>query len=415
MQAVVIGGGLLGLEAAKALYDLETVKNVTIIHRQMYPLSRQLDAAGGEIVLRRIEALGVNVVGNVSPRSLVTRTDQGKQVLTGVELNDGSVIPCTVAVFSIGIQPRDELAAASGIACEGAVSPKKHGIIVDDYLRTSADDIYAIGECASWNGKTYGLIAPGIEMADILSFNLTQTQTDNNPDLSTKLKLVGVDVASFGDYFADSRRSTHTTTSQQAVTKPSPATSVPLSHNQRDPFKPKIWELTENKSPESDSLITTKASDGAQSADKATNNASSPRKRHGHGAAAEGPVETLTYRDPFSGVYKKYIFSADGKYILGGMMVGDTSDYVKLLALVKKKKALEVPPSQFIVGSGNSDDSGADLDDDTQICSCHNVNKGQIAACVRNGATTLADIKTKTKAGTGCGGCMTTTPQFYLI
>jgi hypothetical protein len=69
--------------------------------------------------------------------------------------------------------------------------------------------------------------------------------------------------------------------------------------------------------------------------------ASSPRKRHGAGAAADGPIETLTYRDPFAGVYKKYIFSADGKYLLGGMMVGDTSDYVKLVALVKKKVSLD--------------------------------------------------------------------------
>jgi hypothetical protein len=70
--------------------------------------------------------------------------------------------------------------------------------------------------------------------------------------------------------------------------------------------------------------------------------ASSPRKRHGAGAAADGPIETLTYRDPFAGVYKKYIFSADGKYLLGGMMVGDTSDYVKLVALVKKKVSLHL-------------------------------------------------------------------------
>lgn len=169
---------MLGLEAAKALYDLETVDNVTIIHRQAYPLSRQLDTAGGEIVLRRIEALDVRVIGNVTPRSLVTRTEMGKQVLTGIELSDGSVVSCTVAVFSVGIQPRDELAKTSGIRCEGDISHGGRGIIVDDYLKTSADDVFAIGECASWNGKTYGLIAPGIEMADILSFNFTQTQTD---------------------------------------------------------------------------------------------------------------------------------------------------------------------------------------------------------------------------------------------
>ncbi|PSR79445.1 hypothetical protein PHLCEN_2v7032, partial [Hermanssonia centrifuga] len=392
--ATVIGGGLLGLEAAKALYDLETAGDVTIIHRQTFPLSRQLDAAGGEIVLRRIEAIGVRVIGNVSPRALVTRMEDGSQVLEGLELSDGSTVPCSIAVFSIGIKPREELAKAAGIRCEGEVG-RGTGIIVDDFLKTSAEDVFAIGECASWKGKTYGLIAPGIEMADILSFNLTQTQTEvggfserrmNDPDLSTKLKLVGVDVASFGDYFADQRRP-KTEASKASIEggKLSPATSEPLSHNQRDPNKPKVWETTAAKKPR---------------------DASSPKKRHGHASANEGPVETLTYRDPFGGVYKKYIFSADGKYILGGMMVGDTSDYVKLLALVKKKKALEIPPSQFIVGSGGQDDSGVDLEDDTQICSCHNITKGAVAACVRAGADSIAIIKAKTKAGTGCGGCL---------
>lgn len=175
----MIGGGLLGLEAAKALYDLEEVSHVSIIHRQTYPLSRQLDSAGGEIVLRRIESLGVSVIGNVEPKALVTEQKGEEEVLTGIELNDGSIVPSKIAVISIGIKPRDELAMAAGIICEGsATNSRGKGITVDDYLQTSAKDVYAIGECASWNHQTYGLIAPGVEMADILSFNLTQTSTE---------------------------------------------------------------------------------------------------------------------------------------------------------------------------------------------------------------------------------------------
>ena len=138
--------------------------------------------------------------------------------------------------------------------------------------------------------------------------------------------------------------------------------------------------------------------------------ASAPKKRHGPLNAAmpeDEPIETLTYRDPFAGVYKKYIFTADGKYLLGGMMVGDTSDYIKLVALVKKKKTLDVPPSRFILGTGRaSDESGADLDDDAQICSCHNVSKGDIVRCIREGAQNVSDVKARTKAGAGCGGCV---------
>ncbi|KAI0638758.1 nitrite reductase [Trametes polyzona] len=367
-SAVVLGGGLLGLEAAKAVYDLPTIKKVTIIHRQAYPLSRQLDAHGGEIVLRRIEAMGVTFLGRTSVQKVITN-DKG--IISGLELDDGSTLSCDIVVFAIGITPRDDLARTAGLACA-----PRGGIVVDDHLQTSTQDVYAIGECASWKSNTYGLIAPGIEMADILSFNFTQGQTEvgafklrqmNNPDLSTKLKLMGVDVASFGDYFAEQRI----------------RTIVPKPAN------------------------TGVAQESVTGTESKPHDASMPKKRHGASAAADGPVEALTYRDPFAGVYKKYIFSADGKYLLGGMMVGDTSDYVKLVALVKKKKPLDAVPSQFIVGSrAGQDESGADLDDDAQICSCHNVSKGRIVQCIKDGAQGVADVKTKTKAGSGCGGCV---------
>ncbi|KZT68487.1 nitrite reductase [Daedalea quercina L-15889] len=426
-KAAVLGAGLLGLEAAKAVYDLNTIKDVTIIHRQAYPLSRQLDNHGGEIVRRRIEAMGVTFLGSISVQSVIT-SDSG--VLNGLELTDGTVVPCDIAVVAIGITPRGDLARASGITCT-----ERHGIVVDDSLRTSAPDVFAIGECASWRNNTYGLIAPGVEMADILAFNLTQTQTDvgefkprkmNNPDLSTKLKLMGVDVASFGDYFAENRSPKLADSAMSVKLKKSaPANSEPISWNQRDANKPPVWEvapgpidatspsLTVSKDTASPSTSTPqedKNSPSPTTSDRASSpkaDASAPKKRHAHGPPEDGPTETLTYRDPFAGVYKKYIFTADGKYLLGGMMVGDTSDYIKLVALVKKKKALDVPPSQFILGARKAgDDSGADLDDDAQICSCHNVSKGDIIKCVRQGAQSVGDVKAKTKAGSGCGGCL---------
>ncbi|KAH9920537.1 nitrite reductase [Epithele typhae] len=380
LSAIVLGGGLLGLEAAKAVHDLPTVSRVAIVHRSRYPLSRQLDAQGGDIVRRRIEDMGVRFLGGTSAVRVCTSSspsepgDSSGARVTGVELADGTTEPCDLVVFAIGITPRDDVARAAGLTCA-----PRGGVVVDDALRVNrasdgsgtVENVYAVGECASWRGNTYGLIAPGIEMADILAFNMTQAATDigsfkprqmNAPDLSTKLKLMGVDVASFGDFFAEM----HANVSPAAVEAPAqsapPGSSGPTKHD-----------------------------------------ASTPKKRHGAAAAAEGPVEALTYRDPFAGVYKKYIFSADGKYIVGGMMVGDTSDYVKLVAM----KTLDVPPSQFILGSkSGGDDSGADLDDDTQICSCHNVSKGQVVQCVKDGAHSLDEVKRKTKAGTGCGGCV---------
>ncbi|KAK7058498.1 hypothetical protein VNI00_002132 [Paramarasmius palmivorus] len=375
LRATVIGGGLLGLEAAKAVFELDTVDQVSIIIRSGYPLSRQLDSGGGEIVLRRIREMGVSVLTHTSVRSI--RVGDTGQCL-GLELQNDQFLECDVVVFAIGITPRDELARTSGIECVD-----KGGIIVDDALATSAKDVYAIGECASWNGNTYGLIAPGIEMADILSFNLTQEATSvgsfkprrmNNPDLSTKLKLMGVDVASFGDFFAEQRQ-----LAQIQIPKSSTAK------------KESIWS--------------TVPIEVQSNASEKVKDASAPKKRHHREGAvtssSNAQYETVTYRDPFAGVYK----NADGKHLIGGMMVGDTSDYVKLVAIVKKKKPLDIPPSQFIIGaSKGKEDDGADLDDDTT-----NVTKGAIAACVReanDGAVTIDTIKKSTKAGTGCGGCI---------
>lgn len=373
--AVIVGGGLIGLEAAKAVFDLEAISEVVIINRQAFPLSRQLDDEGGEIVLRRIEAMGVRVLTRTSVKDIITSDG----VLTGLTLSDDRHLKAQMVIYAIGITPRDDLARQAGLKCV-----EKGGVVINDLLQTSAQDVYAIGECASWKGNTYGLIAPGVEMADILSFNFTQVETGlggfkprvmNMPDLSTKLKLMGVDVASFGDYFADRRSARSVLTSKVAVAELQ-------AQDKAEKAIVKEGEVAIN-------TVTTRMKHGSRQ------------------AALDGPIECLTYRDPFSYVYKKYIFTADGKYLLGGMMVGDTSGYVKLVSLVKKKKELEEPPSKFIIGSGSKDqDEGTDLDDDTQICSCHNVIKGAIVESVKAGVNTLSDLKAKTKVGTGCGGCV---------
>lgn len=188
----------------------QSISHVSIINRQAYPLSRQLDADAGKMVLNKIEAMGVQVLVNCSPSGIITCAaddESGDRTFTGFTLHDGSIFNADLVIFAIGIKPRDELAKSSGIECHA-----RGGIIVGDDLRTSAKDIYAVGECASWGGNYYGLIAPGstcarsfyqpnqgshrclqVEMADILSFNLTQTESHaprkmNAPDLSTKLK-----------------------------------------------------------------------------------------------------------------------------------------------------------------------------------------------------------------------------------
>lgn len=361
----VVGGGLLGLEAAKAMMDLECYDKVSLIERNRWVLSRQLDGDAGTMVVQQVRDLGLDVM--LTKRVAKIKADDGNNV-TGVVFEDGEEMDCSTICFAIGVRARDEVALKSGIVC----AERGGGIIVGDDLSTNIKDIYAIGECASWQDQTFGLIAPGIEMADVLAFNLTQAKLHaprifKRPDLSTKLKLMGVDVASFGDYFAD-----------------------------RDGAKYLPPKYVRAK----------KAVNGVNGA----NGANGVNGAHGvNGASRPHPskdVKALTYQDPFSNVYKKYIFTPDGKYLLGGMMIGDTSDYVKLVPMVKGMKELEVPPGELIVGAKGGDDAD-DLDDDTQVCSCHNVTKGDIVNGVKDGSCKdLSAVKTCTKAGTGCGGCM---------
>ena len=127
-------------------YIRDTVNKVTILNRGPFPLSRQLDADGGELVLKRIRAMGVEILTNVSASKLCTTTnsEQG-ETFTGFDLTDGSHIDAQMVVFAVGISPRDDIAREAGIECAD-----QGGVIVNDDLTTSAPDVYAIGECASW-------------------------------------------------------------------------------------------------------------------------------------------------------------------------------------------------------------------------------------------------------------------------
>jgi nitrite reductase (NADH) large subunit len=193
-HATVMGGGLLGLEAAKAVHDMGLTTSVIEMAPRLMP--RQLDAVGGRLLKERIEALGIEVLTNFATKELV-----GEERLTGIRTQSEDVLATDMLVISAGIRPRDELAKAAGIT----VGPRG-GIVIDDQLQTSAPDVYAIGECALHRGMIYGLIAPGWEMADLLAKELLgETVSFTGADMSTKLKLLGVDVASFGDAFAEER------------------------------------------------------------------------------------------------------------------------------------------------------------------------------------------------------------------
>jgi nitrite reductase (NADH) large subunit len=312
-RSVVLGGGLLGLEAAKAVGNLGLKTEVVEFAPRLMP--RQLDGAGARLLTRSIRALGVNVhLGRAAQRIL------GDARAEGIEFADGEPLDCELVVIAAGIRPRDELARQAGLEVGD-----RGGIVVSDELRTNDPSIYAIGECALHRGIVYGLVAPGYEMASALARSLTGSPTEfRGADQSSKLKLLGVDVASFGDPFAD----------------------------------------------------TTGGS-------------------------------SITYEDLVKGVYKKLVISEDKTRLLGGVLVGDSSDYAKLTQFLRTGEPLPDAPEELIFGVREGQSAAGSLGESAQVCSCNNVTKRDICHAVRKGECgTLIDIKKKTRAGTGCGGCL---------
>jgi nitrite reductase (NAD(P)H) len=342
---VTVGGGLLGLEAAKAMMDLESFGNVKLVDRNQWVLARQLDADAGSLVTEKIRDLGLDVL--LRKQIATVNVDDDYNVV-GVTFEDGESIDCCCICFAVrSPYPSFQVPCHHNLICRRLVlDPETNlgreqvskdlneaGLLSmrsrllpgrkDDTgltfysLETSVDSVYAIGECASWENQTFGIIAPGIEMADVLSFNLTRQEDQSarlfkRPDLSTKLKLLGVEVASFGDFFADRDG-------------PKFLPGRPASH-------PKA--------------ISTRRASVTVAAEK---------RPH------LPPVKALTYKDPFGAVYKKYLFTMDGKHLLGGMMIGDTRDYIKLNQMVKTQKHLDTAPSEFILGVQKGGDN--DIDD----------------------------------------------------
>ncbi|MEU9691371.1 nitrite reductase large subunit NirB [Amycolatopsis japonica] len=311
-SAVVIGGGLLGLEAAKALRDMGLSPHVVEMAPRLMPL--QVDEGGGGLLRRLITDLDVTVHTGTSTDAI---EPDGERYIA--RLGNGTELDVDLVVFSAGIRPRDDLARSSGLEV-GA----RGGILVDETCRTADPAVYAIGECAAVDGKVYGIVAPGYAMAEIVAARLTGGEgTFPEPDMSTKLKLMGVDVASFGD-----------------------------AH-----------------------------------------------------AATEGALE-VAFNDAVAGTYKKLVVSDDSKTLLGGVLVGDASEFNTLRAMVGRP--LPAEPGAILAPAGGGAAVGVDaLPDAAQICSCNAVSKGAIThAITEEGCDSVAKIKGCTRAGTACGSCV---------
>lgn len=316
-SAAILGGGLLGLEAAKAALDLGLQTHVVEFAPRL--MARQLDDQGALLLKTKMEELGIQIHLQKTTSEIL-----GNGKLKGLQFTDGSFLEVDMLIISAGIKPRDELARKTGLA----VAPRG-GIVVDDHLKTSDPNIYVIGEAASHRGLIYGLVAPGYEMATQVVNQLIgkEVKPFEGFDMSTKLKLIEVEVGSFGDALGETPGS-----------------------------KP------------------------------------------------------ILYKNKTKGIYKRVNISADGKRLLGGILVGDTSQYGMLHQFFQNHMALPPEPEDLILGNrGGKSAQGFGIDalpDSAQVCACENITKLHLCQAVQEGNQNISSLKECTKAGTGCGGCL---------
>ena len=377
--AAVIGGGLLGLEAAKATHDLGLETHVIEFAPRLMP--RQIDDKGSKVLVSKIEALGVMVHLNTGTKEVL-----GNSRVEGLKFNDDTELDVDMIVVSAGIRPRDDLAKQSGLEI-GA----RGGIAVNDTLQTSDPDIYAIGECALHRSMIYGLVAPGYDMADIVAANLCSGPLSPG-SAGERARVRGLN--------------------DDDAPVPSSTSSFPDDTASDKPRLPKA-PLTLTLSPEDGGEGT-----GAEAPLRVFSGADMSTKlklmgidvaSFGNYEADEKTAKAIAFEDPFDGVYKKILVSLDGKKLLGGMLVGDANDYMRLLMTCKSAKPLTVSPSELLLGPKGGAAAGGgvdDLDDAAQVCSCNNVTKQKICSAIVGGVCTIGDLKSCTKAGTGCGGCV---------
>ncbi|HEY9090475.1 nitrite reductase large subunit NirB [Parasphingorhabdus sp.] len=313
-KAVVIGGGLLGLEAAHGL-SLRGM-HVTVLHLMPTLMERQLDEAAGFLLRSELERRG---------QTIITRADtaeiMGDTHVSGVRLKDGTAIEADLVVMAVGIKPSVNLARLAELEVE-------RGIVIDDHMVTSDPAILAVGECVQHRGTCYGLVAPLWEMCRALADYLTSVPSGYAGSVTaTKLKVSGINLFSVGDF------------------------------------------------------------------------------------SGGDDTEDIVMRDASRGVYKRVVVKGDR--LIGAVLYGDTADGSWYFDLLKRQENISDIREALIFGqafaSGEStldpDSAVAALSPDAEICGCNGVTKGQVVACIDDGANDLDTVRAGCKASASCGSC----------
>jgi len=314
-HAVVIGGGLLGLEAANGL--MTQGMKVTVLHLVDTLMERQLDSVAGKMLKKELEARGINFEMKASTKEII-----GKKRVQGVVLEDGREITADLVVMAVGIRPDTQLAKDAGIFSE-------RGIVVNDTMQTYDPRVYAVGECVQHRGEVYGLVGPLFEQAKVCANHLAQLgyARYEGSMVSTKLKVTGIDLFSAGDFTSDE------------------------------------------------------------------------------------DTEEIVMQDAVGGVYKKIVLK-DNK-IQGAVLYGDTIDGAWYFQLLRDGSDISDMRDHILYGQAHLGDAGhggadavAAMSDDTEICGCNGVCKGDIVnAITSKGLFTLEEVRAHTKASSSCGSC----------
>ena len=309
-QAVVIGGGLLGLEAARGL-QMQGCK-VTVVHVIDTLMNNQLDMTGGAYLQQRMEQLGIRVL-----TSRVTQRLLGNGRVEGIEFANGELLEADLVVIAAGIRPNAELGRKAGVTVN-------RGIVVNDYMETSDPRVFAVGECVEHRGQVYGLVAPLLEQGKVLAATITGNRgpTFEGWTPAAKLKVMGVEVFSAGE------------------------------------------------------VVETEDS------------------------------HAVRYEDPALGVYKKLLIR--NNRLAGVVLVGDAEDSGRYMEWLRTNADLLVRRRNLLFPEpvGDPGQSVAEMADGETVCGCMGVTKAQIISAVHEkGVNTMAQLKERTKASTGCGSC----------
>ncbi|MBV7506619.1 nitrite reductase large subunit NirB [Bacillus sp. sid0103] len=308
-KAIVIGGGVLGLEAAKGLLNLGM--DVTVVHNGRNLMERQLDETAAKLLQTELNKQGLGFLFEKETKEIC-----GNKRVEKVIFQDGTEIATDLVLMAVGVRPNIQLAKESGIETNRA-------ILVNDYMETNIPNIYAVGECVEHRGTVYGLVKPLYDQGKVLAKRLCGLESKGfeGTVLSTQLKISGVDVFSVGRFTCDDN------------------------------------------------------------------------------------LKSIEIHDELEGVYKKLVF--EDSQMVGAVLFGDIRDRTRLLEMIQKKQDVsdieKVTLFQSLNGDGNSVGTMAQSE---MICNCNGVSKGSIIeAVLKNGLTTVDQVKKCTKASSSCGGC----------